>query len=128
MGKGCLLDGFPRAPDQAKAMVEADLKVDAFIVIQVPDDVLVERGVGRRLDPETGTIYHLTFKPPPEDILERLVHRSDDHEEKIRTRLSTYHSQIDGIVPFFSEKMTEVDGTQPPTEVFGAISSSLEKL
>ena len=38
----------------------------------MPDEVIVDRVVGRRLDPETGDIYHMTFKPPPADIVDRL--------------------------------------------------------
>lgn len=52
----------------------------------MPDDILVERVVGRRSDPETGKIYHMTFFPPPEDIVDRLVQRSDDTEEKCKVR------------------------------------------
>jgi len=126
--KGCLLDGFPRAPDQAEAMKGSGLEVAKFLLIKVPDDTLVERGVGRRLDPETGEIYHLKFKPPLEDIVERLVHRSDDHEEQIRARLKTYHEQIDGVLPFFKEVVAEVDGTGKPEEVFEQLQSSLDKL
>merc|ERR1711920_791989 len=106
-------------------MVDANLKVDKFILIKVPDDTLVERGVGRRLDPETGDIYHMKFKPPPEDIVERLVHRSDDHEESIRNRLGKFHSQIDGIKSYFKDVMVEVDGTKKPDEVFDAICASM---
>jgi len=124
--KGCLLDGFPRAPDQAQAMVDAGLKVQKFLLIKVPDETLVERGCGRRLDPETGDIYHLKFKPPPEDIVDRLVHRSDDKEEQIRVRLGQYHSQIDGILPFFKEVVAEIDGTGKPDEVFGLVSTGLD--
>ena len=40
---------------------------------QVPDAVLVARVAGRRLDPDTGHIYHLTFKPPPPEVADRLV-------------------------------------------------------
>lgn len=43
----------------------------------------MERVVGRRLDPETGEIYHLKFKPPPPEIVDRLTQRSDDTEEKV---------------------------------------------
>lgn len=50
---------------------------------QVPAELLVERVVGRRLDPETGAIYHLTYKPPPPEVVPRLVQRSDDTEEKV---------------------------------------------
>lgn len=126
--KGCLLDGFPRAPDQAQAMVDAGLKVQKFLLIKVPDDTLVERGCGRRLDPESGEIYHLKFRPPPADIVDRLVHRSDDQEDKIRARLNAYHSQIDGILPYFKEVVSEVDGTSKPDEVFELVTSSLDTM
>merc|ERR1711972_1141035 len=98
------------------------------ILIEVPDDELVVRGCGRRLDPETGDIYHLKFKPPPAEILDRLVHRSDDQEDKIRTRLQAYHSQIDGIIPYFKEAVSEIDGTGKPDEVFGLVTTSLDSL
>jgi len=124
--KGCLLDGFPRAPDQAQAMVDAGVKVDKFLLIKVPDDTLVERGCGRRLDPETGDIYHLKFKPPPAEIVDRLVHRSDDQEEKIRTRLQAFHDQIDGILPFFKDVAVEVDGTSKPDDVWQLIQKAME--
>jgi len=115
--KGCLLDGFPRAPDQAKAMSDAGIEVDKFILIEVPDDVLVERGCGRRLDPETGEIYHLKFKPPPAEVVDRLVHRSDDQEESIRNRLAIYHDQVNGILPFFESAVCKIDGLPKPAEV-----------
>jgi len=123
---GCLLDGFPRAPDQAQAMVDAGVKVDKFLVIEVPDDTLVERGCGRRLDPESGEIYHLKFKPPPAEIVDRLVHRSDDQEDKIRARLEAYHSQIDGIIPFFEDVAVKLDGTGTPDDVFGLVTAGLD--
>jgi len=51
------------------------------------DELLVERVVGRRTDPDTGKIYHLKYSPPPADVpLERLIHRSDDTEDKIKVR------------------------------------------
>ncbi len=53
--------------------------------MQVPDEILVERVVGRRLDPETGEIYHIKYKPPPKEIEGRLTVRSDDTEEKVRS-------------------------------------------
>lgn len=126
--KGCLLDGFPRAPDQAQAMVDAGVKVDRFLLIEVPDETLVERGCGRRLDPETGDIYHLKFKPPPAEIVDRLLHRSDDKEDAIRVRLGNYHSQIDGILPFFQNVVLKIDGTGKPDDVFGLVSGSLDTM
>jgi hypothetical protein len=31
-----------------------------------------------------GAIYHLKYKPPPPEVMDRLVQRSDDTEEKVR--------------------------------------------
>jgi len=124
--KGCLLDGFPRAPDQAQAMVDAGIAVDKFILIEVPDDVLVERGCGRRLDPDTGEIYHLKFKPPPAEIMDRLVHRSDDQEESIRQRLNIYNEQVSDILPFFEKVVSKIDGLPKPAVVTEAVFAALE--
>ena len=52
--------------------------------LQVSEDILVERVVGRRLDPVTGKIYHLKYSPPEnEEIAARLTQRFDDTEEKV---------------------------------------------
>jgi len=107
-------------------MVDAGVKVDKFLLIEVPDDTLVERGCGRRLDPESGEIYHLKFKPPPAEIVDRLVHRSDDQEDKIRARLQAYHSQIDGILPFFGDVAVKLDGTGTPDDVFALVTAGLD--
>lgn len=55
-----------------------------FFHYQVPDETLIDRCIGRRLDPVTGKIYHLkSFPPETEDIKARLVTRPDDTEEKV---------------------------------------------
>lgn len=70
---GWLLDGYPRSASQAEAIVKENITPDVFLLINVPDEVIVDRVVGRRLDPQTGDIYHLTYKPPPAAITDRLV-------------------------------------------------------
>jgi adenylate kinase family enzyme len=83
--RGFLLDGFPRTGEQAKALMEAGLGADAFVLLEVPDEVLVERVEGRRSDPQSGKIYHLKFNPPENaEVAARLVQRSDDTREKVR--------------------------------------------
>lgn len=69
---GWLLDGYPRSKDQADALDEANIRPEVFLLLEVPEEILVERVVGRRLDPETGKIYHLkvsgarpSLSPPP---------------------------------------------------------------
>lgn len=74
VARGCLLDGFPRTGPQARTLAAA-MEVERFIVLQVPDRALQIRAAGRRIDPETGDIYNLTFAPPPLDVAARVQPR-----------------------------------------------------
>ena len=108
--RGYLLDGFPRTRQQALALKTMGIEPDTFLFIDVDDDALVERIVGRRMDPVDGSIYHLKFKPPPEEIMERLITRSDDTEEKAKSRLSLFHSHVNAVKSIFQDIMVTVDG------------------
>lgn len=66
---------FPRAGSQAEALEAANIRPDVFVLLNVPDDAIVERVVGRRLDPDTGKIYHLKFAPPPPEVRALLLGR-----------------------------------------------------
>ena len=121
--KGFMLDGFPRTRPQAEALDEAmkhaGVALDHVVVIDVPDALLEERAVGRRTDPETGTIYHLKYNPPPDDIAARLLHRKDDTVEAVSTRIAKYHSDTAPIVPFYEAQgiLRRVDGVGSPDEI-----------
>lgn len=78
------------------------------VAVQVPDEDLVDRVAGRRLDPETGDIYHMKHKPPPEDIKDRLIQRSDDTAEKVKTRLNSHHSNVDAVLGYYQDILVEV--------------------
>merc|ERR1712194_734631 len=106
-------------------MFDAGIHVSRFLLLEVPDDILVARGCGRRLDPETGEIYHLTFRPPPEDIVARLVQRSDDQEISLRRRLCTYHEEINRIAAVFGDVVTRIDGTGPAEMVSELVFAAL---
>ena len=129
--KGFMLDGFPRTAPQAaaldEAMQKAGVSLDVVLFIEVPDELIVERITGRRSDPETGTIYHMKFNPPPEDVLPRVVQRADDTEEACVARLQKYHSETAPIIPFYGEKglIKRVDGNASPDEVTERIRSVL---
>lgn len=128
---GFMLDGFPRTRPQAEALstalAEADVELDAVVLIEVPDELIVARIVGRRSDPETGKIYHLEFSPPPPEVADRLVQRKDDTEEACRARLEKYHSETAPIVPYYEQAglLRRVDGVGTPDEVELRIKSVL---
>lgn len=126
--KGFMLDGFPRTRPQAEAldaaMSRAGVGLDAVVLIEVPDQLIVDRVTGRRSDPETGAIYHLQFSPPPAEIAGRLIHRKDDTVEAVTARLAKYHSETAPIIPFYESKgiLRRVDGVGSPDEVTARVS------
>lgn len=128
---GFLLDGFPRTVPQAEALQdtlrEIDRELDAVVLLEVPDNKIVARIVGRRTDPTSGRIYHLTFDPPPPEIAPRLVHRDDDTEEAVRSRLKAYHEQTAPLVPFYQELgvLRRVDGVGSVDEVTERLLAAL---
>eukprot|EP00536_Pseudo-nitzschia_multiseries_P013009 jgi/Psemu1/309589/fgenesh1_kg.529_\ len=126
--QGWLLDGFPRTAAQAEALADAGCEADCFLFLDVPDEILVERVVGRRTDPETGKIYHMTFSPPPaedEELIARLEHRSDDTEEKVVVRLEQFHTNVAAVKGSYEEIMVSIDGNRAPGDVSKDISESI---
>ncbi len=120
---GFILDGFPRTRPQAEALDQAlqsaEVALDAVLLIEVPDQLIVERITGRRMDPQTGTIYHLKFNPPPAEVVPRLQHRKDDTEEACRARLAKYHGETAPIIPFYESQglLRRIDGVGDPKDI-----------
>lgn len=126
--QGWLLDGFPRTRAQADALAAAGISADCFLFLNVPDEILVERVVGRRTDPETGKIYHMKFSPPEDEVVKaRLEQRSDDTEEKVKVRLEQFHDNVAAVKGCYTDISFEIDGTCKPDEVAGFIAEALKE-
>ena len=128
VSKGWLLDGYPRSESQGRALEAAGIHPELFILLEVPDEVLVERVVGRRLDPVTGKIYHTRFSPPPAELLPRLTVRSDDTEEKARNRLAVHARNVDAVRGMYAQTLAQVDGNRDKQAVFAELSASIAAL
>ncbi|XP_047308263.1 adenylate kinase 5, chloroplastic isoform X2 [Impatiens glandulifera] len=126
--KGWLLDGYPRSFVQAQSLETLNVKPDIYIVLNVPDEILIDRCVGRRLDPLTGKIYHIkNFLPENEEIKERLITRADDTEEKVKSRLEIYKQNAESILATYKDIMKKVDGNRSKEVVFNEVDSLLSQ-
>ena len=94
---GYILDGFPRTLPQAEGLNillnEIDSNLNKVIVIEVRDNIIIDRMGGRRIHKNSGRIYHIKFNPPKnegfDDITnEPLSIRSDDKKETVKNRLN----------------------------------------
>jgi len=68
--------------------------LDLILRLDLDDEMVRRRALGRRLDPETGTVYHVEFEPPPEaeDVNERLVPLlgASNQEAQLQPSLTAY--------------------------------------
>ncbi|KAJ4877801.1 hypothetical protein Rs2_42819 [Raphanus sativus] len=126
---GWLLDGYPRSSSQATALKGFGFQPDLFIVLEVPEDILIERVVGRRLDPVTGKIYHLKYSPPEtEEIAARLTQRFDDTEEKAKLRLKTHNQNVSDVLSMYDDITIKIKGNRSKEEVFTQIDTALSQM
>jgi adenylate kinase len=127
--KGWLLDGYPRSAPQGEALAAAGVSPELFILLEVPDEVLIERVVGRRLDPDTGKIYHVKFSPPPEgEVADRCVTRSDDTEEKARNRLGVFATNVEAVSGLYTAQLKKIDGNRDKAAVFTDVEAAIDAL
>ena len=125
---GYVLDGYPRNLSQAKYLSEIT-ELSAAIFLDVGEDELVRRLTGRRMDPETGDIYHTEFNMPDDEAVEtRLVQRDDDTEKVVRDRLEVYYENTKPVIEHYREagELVEVDGEAHPDDVFDRVVEVVE--
>ena len=107
--KGFILDGFPRTTAQAEALDSAGVEIDKVLLLEVPDEKIVERLSSRRECSKCGVPYNIIFKKPlKEGICDscggELIRRKDDVPETIQNRLNIYHEQTEPIKKFYEAK------------------------
>lgn len=106
---GFILDGFPRTTQQAVALSESGIKIDKVLLLDVSDEVIVERLSGRRECKECGTPYHIKFNPSAKgDVCEKcggeLICRKDDNVDTVKNRIKIYHEKTEPIKAFYEKQ------------------------
>ncbi|XP_077986552.1 adenylate kinase 8-like [Glandiceps talaboti] len=124
--KGWVLEGFPQTKEQARALQTVGVHPKHFVLLDCPDTVLIERQMGKRVDPETGNVYHTTFDwPSSSEIASRLVEPSNNTEDAMVNRLVVYHRHIDGILECYCKVSKKINADQPKSDVFSQAWSFL---
>jgi adenylate kinase len=135
---GVIFDGYPRNEAQAETLdrllAAVGRKVDLAVLVDLPEDVIVDRLSGRRSCPRDGATYHVTGDPPLKPGLcdrcgSELVQRADDRPETIRDRLRIYREQTSGIEARYARAgvLMRVDGTLGgPDDVFAGVKAATE--
>ena len=116
---GFILDGFPRNARQAEFFLES-YDIDGVINLDLPDEVVHERVLARRLCSGCGLDWNLlAHRPKVPDVCDicgsPLVAREDDKPEALAARLRDYHAKTAPVLELFERKefVASFDATQP---------------
>lgn len=128
---GFILDGFPRNAHQAEFFLES-YDIDAVIHIEVPDEIVLQRILNRRLCSKCGLDYNLIHHRPAVidtcDVCKgTLIARADDTAEAVNERLRDYHTKTQPILDLFERKalVVTIDGTGSAEQVQREVRSRL---
>jgi adenylate kinase len=135
---GAILDGFPRTPAQADslaAMLESfGGRVNLVPFINAPDEMLMERLVGRWTCRSAGHIFHEKFNPPKKKGVcdfdgSELYQRDDDKAETVKHRIEIYKTQTAPLISYYKKNGTlvEINGLLPMDQVSAQLISALKK-
>ncbi|MEK7299388.1 MAG: nucleoside monophosphate kinase [Candidatus Margulisiibacteriota bacterium] len=118
---GVVFDGFPRTLNQAQQLSDllekANISVAKVFLIEVDLPEVIFRIAGRLECPKCKRIYHAKLYPPKVpgvcDVCQtRLVHRSDDTEDKVKKRYAIYEKEIGPIVAYYGVTLVRINGQQ----------------
>ena len=73
MIRGTVLPAAAQAAALDRWTSSAGAKPHAFLALGVPEETLRQRALGRRIDPINKKTYNLVTKPPPAELVARLV-------------------------------------------------------
>ena len=102
---GFILDGYPRAVEQAKALHamldRRGLELDAVVEFRVSEDLLFDRLKGRG--------------------------RADDTDDVIHNRMKVYRDETAPLLDYYSDELKTVDAVGTVDEVFARALKVLDK-
>ena len=138
---GFILDGFPRNIPQGEALDKLlekhNIKLDAVLELDVPDEAIIERLSGRRYCKACGKTYNLESNMPTEEDrancpehCENLILRDDDKPEVVKQRLATYHDVTEHLKPYYKNqgKLLTVAGQKNLEDTIKDVDNALENL
>ena len=135
---GALLDGFPRTPAQAEALASTLMSINGRVTsvpyISVPENVLIDRLIGRWTCRKAGHVYNEKFCPPQVpgkcDLDgSELYQREDDKAETIKRRIHVYLEQTQPLIEYYHQRgvLAEVDGTKSIEQVTLDLLAAVQK-
>jgi adenylate kinase len=83
---GFVLDGYPKNLVQLNCMNDLKIQPTAIVVLDCPEDLMMERIESRMIDSATGKIYNKSNIPASNDIKSRLAKIPNESKDILQKR------------------------------------------
>lgn len=128
-----ILDGYPRTIEQAN-FLDTVTNIDSAIFLDVSEQDLEKRLVGRRMCSQCKKIYNVYLSPPKNEGVcdidnAILVQRKDDNIDVIKDRISTYKENTFPLIEYYKNKnkLITIDGSLSRKEIQNKIDEIISK-
>lgn len=111
-----------------------DCSLNKFIIFNINEEDIMKRVENRKLDPQTGTIYHMIDNPPnPHDkkLKDRLIDITSPNAEEVHNSISNYLKNYDEIMEFylnFHFDKVNIESNQSKTETNEILSEIMTEM
>jgi adenylate kinase len=134
IGKGFVLDGFPRTRRQAEELhrILGERTLDLALDLDVPTEIVLHRIAGRRVCSECGAVYHIDHPPKEnwtcDECGGKVEQRDDDTEAAVMRRLELYEIETLPVIQFYRRTgaLAHVDGSGETDDVFKKLIETVE--
>ncbi len=128
-----ILDGFPRSIEQANHI--KDLNIDAVILLDITESIVIKRFAGRRVCEQGSHGYHLETLPSKIPGLcdvdgTKLIQRKDDTPQIIQKRFHIYNQETAPLIDYYEKKhlLHTIPAAGFPEEVYQNVKKVIEQL
>jgi adenylate kinase len=135
---GFILDGIPRNALQAirleSVLNSIGRKIDHVLLMDVSEETLVDRVMGRLICKGCGMSYHMTSRPPKveglcDECFQPLVKRPDDNPIALAERIRDYNHAIGPVIEFYHNqgRLIELNGERDSSLVLQSIIEEVDR-
>ncbi|KXS16769.1 hypothetical protein M427DRAFT_30893 [Gonapodya prolifera JEL478] len=105
--------------------------LDAVILLDVDNDTAFNRAAGQLIDPETKTVYHLDYNPPPTEVpglLEKLV--PVDDTDQLHVKIAAYEEQEELLRDWYFRfrNLQLIDAKSTPETVLNSVRRAIREV
>uniref|UniRef100_A0A3B5ML44 Uncharacterized protein n=1 Tax=Xiphophorus couchianus TaxID=32473 RepID=A0A3B5ML44_9TELE len=117
--KGWVLVGIPQTRVQVLQLQRAGIIPEHVVMLDAPEEVLLQRNHGKLTDPVTGDVYHQLFVQPENDTIRRRLERGRGlSEEQLLAEVQRFRCEVTALKSAYQHVLKVFNADQPPADVY----------